>query len=79
MKKRQIEGYYCNDRKSGLAKALELIPKGASVGWGGSMTLIEIGLLDAIKAGDYKIINRDKVQDGEIYCSDFFLMSNFRW
>jgi len=81
--KRQIEGYYCKDKKSALKKALELIPKGASVGWGGSMTLIETGLLDAVKNGDYKVIDREKATDleeqrkiyGEICCSDFFLMS----
>jgi len=81
--KRQIEGYYCADKKSALNKALELIPKGASIGWGGSMTLIETGLLDAVKNGDYEVIDREKVTDleeqrkiyGEICCSDFFLMS----
>ena len=82
-KKRQIEGYYCSDRMSAVQKALELIPKGASIGWGGSMTLIETGLMDAIQNGDYKIINRDIAKNleeqrkiyGEICCSDFFLMS----
>lgn len=37
-KKRQIEGYYCEDKVSALNKVLELIPKGSSIGWGGSMT-----------------------------------------
>ena len=81
--KRQIEGYYCADKKSALKKALELIQKGASVGWGGSMTLIETGLLDAIKNGDYEVIDRETATNlyeqrkiyGEICCSDFFLMS----
>lgn len=83
LSKRQIEGYYCPDSASALKKALELIPKGASIGWGGSMTLIETGLLDAIKTDDYKIIDRDtaKTQEeqrkiyGEICCADYFLMS----
>lgn len=82
-KKRQIEGYYCEDKKAALQKALELIPKGASIGWGGSMTVIETGLMKAIKNGDYKIIDRDKTTNveeqrkiyGEICCADFFLMS----
>ena len=34
LRKRQMEGYYCPDRISALEKALELIPKGASIGWG---------------------------------------------
>ena len=83
LEKRQIEGYYCPDKKSALKKALELIPKGSSIGWGGSMTLLETGLLDAIKNEQYKIIDRDTAKTseeqrkiyGEICCSDFFLMS----
>lgn len=81
--KRQIKGYYCPDKKSALEKALELIPKGSSIGWGGSVTLEETGLIDAIKNGDYKVINRDIAENleeqrkiyGEICCSDYFLMS----
>lgn len=83
MEKRQIEGYYCPDSASALKKALELIPKGASIGWGGSMTLTETGLMDAIQNGDYKIINRELAKTpeeqrkiyGEICCADYFLMS----
>lgn len=82
LKKRQIEGYYCSDRKLAVQKALELIPKASSIAWGGSMTIIETGLMEAIQNGDYKIINRDVATNleeqrkiyGEICCSDFFLM-----
>ena len=42
--KRQIEGYYCPDRISALQKTIDLIPKGASIGWGGSITLEETGV-----------------------------------
>lgn len=83
LNKRQIEGYYCSDKTSAVQKALELMPKGSSVSWGGSVTLIETGLMGAIQKGDYKIINRDIAKSleeqrkiyGEICCSDFFLMS----
>ena len=83
LNKRQMEGYYCSDRNSALEKALELIPKGSSVGYGGSMTLTETKIIDAIQDGEYKLINRDKAKRpdeqrkvyGEIFDSDFFLMS----
>ena len=83
LSKRQIEGYYCKDKESAVKKALELIPKKASVSWGGSMTLTETGLMDAIKNGDYKLIDRDTATNleeqrkvyGEICMSDVFLMS----
>lgn len=60
---RHFEAYYCADKKEALAKALELIPKGASVGWGGALSAQQIGLIDAVNAGDYKAIDRDKVSD----------------
>ncbi len=41
-------------------KVLELIPKGASVGYGGSVTLEEIGILDKIRQGDYQLFDREK-------------------
>ena len=83
LSKRQIEGYYCENSKLAIQKALELMPKGSSVSWGGSMTLIETGLLDTIQNENYKIINRDTAKTseeqrkiyGEICMSDFFLMS----
>jgi hypothetical protein len=81
--KRQMEGFYCPDRKSALEKALSLMPDGASVAWGGSMTLSETGLMDAVKSGPYQIIDRDSARTpeerralyGQICCADFFLMS----
>ena len=81
--KRQIEGYYCSNRIEALKKTLELITEGASIAWGGSVTLEETGIMEAIKNGNYKIINRDlsktyeeqRKMYGEICCSDFFLMS----
>lgn len=83
LSKRQMEGYYCKDKKTALEKSLELMPKGSSIAWGGSMTLLETGLMDAIQNGDYKIINRDLATNldeqrkvyGEICTSDYFLMS----
>lgn len=57
---RGFEAYYCETREDALNKALELIPKGATVGWGGAMSAQQIGLLDAMNAGEYNAIDRDK-------------------
>ena len=56
---RHFDAYYCADKAEALQKALELIPKGASVGWGGATTAIEIGLLDAVRNGPYRAIDRE--------------------
>lgn len=60
LKSRHFDAYYCADKAAALEKALELIPKGASVGWGGALSAQQIGLMDAVNAGDYKAIDRDK-------------------
>ena len=50
LKSRHFEAYYCSDREEALAKALELIPNGASVGWGGALSAQQIGLMDESRA-----------------------------
>ena len=62
---RHFEAYYCADKEAALAKALELIPKGATVGWGGALSAQQIGLLDALNAGEYNAIDRDKAPTPE--------------
>jgi len=57
---RGFDAYYCDTKEDALNKALELIPKGSTVGWGGAMSAQQIGLLDAMNAGDYNAIDRDK-------------------
>ena len=59
LQSRHFEAYYCANKSDALKKALELIPEGASVGWGGAMSALQIGLLDAVKAGKYRAIDRD--------------------
>ena len=65
LNKRNMEGYYCDTKEDALAKALEIIKEGSSVGWGGSMTINEIGLMDAIKKGSYDVIDREAISNDE--------------
>lgn len=60
LQSRHFEAYYCGTKEEALEKALTLIPAGASVGWGGALSAQQIGLLDAVNAGDYKALDRDK-------------------
>lgn len=60
-----FEAYYCENKEDALAKALELIPKDATVGWGGAMSAQQIGLLDAMNEGQYNAIDRDKAPNPE--------------
>ena len=65
LRSRHFEAYYCNDKQEALEKALDLIPDGSSVGWGGAMSAVEIGLMDAIRNGDYRALDREACQTPE--------------
>lgn len=65
LKSRHFDAYYCANREDALKKALELIPEGAGVGWGGAMSAQQIGLMDAVNAGPYNAIDRDKCKTPE--------------
>lgn len=65
LQKRHFEAYYCETASEALDKALELIPKGASVGWGGAMSAQQIGLIDAVKTPQYRAIDRATASDRE--------------
>ena len=58
LQNRHFEAYYCENKEKALEKALELIPEGASVGWGGAMSAQQIGLTNAIQKGNYTALDR---------------------
>ena len=63
LNKRFFDAYYVATKEEALAKALELIDPADVVGWGGSMTLDEVGLKDALKARGQKVMDRDAEPD----------------
>ena len=80
LESRNMTGYYAANKEEALKKALELIPEGGSIAMGGAMSAHEIGLVDAVKNGNYKFIDRDAAEDKravmlESYDADFFLAS----
>ena len=83
LQSRHFEAYYCDTKEDALQKALDLIPEGSSIGWGGTVTAEEIGLIDAVKAGSYKVYDRatattaedrDTIQRQAMF-ADYFLTS----
>lgn len=63
LKSRRMNGYYAASKEEALAKALELIPEGSTINMGGCMSAREIGLFDALKAGNYNFVDRDEAED----------------
>ena len=88
---RNMTGYYAESREAALKQALSLIPEGSSVTlslipegssvtMGGAMSAHEIGLVDALKQGPYRFIDRDAYEDKRAamlaaYDADVFLSS----
>ncbi len=62
-KKRHFEAYYASTKEEALKKALELIPETEVTAWGGSMSTVEIGLIDYLIKNNYPIINRDTAKN----------------
>ena len=58
LEKRNMEGYYFETAEEAVKAALEMMPAGSIVSWGGTATLTESGMMDALQAGDYQLIDR---------------------
>lgn len=58
-----FEACFCQTVKDAVEKVLSLIPSGASVGFGGSMSCVDSGLLDRVRSGSYKVIDRETATD----------------
>lgn len=80
LQSRNMSGYYAENREEALRLALELIPEGSTATMGGGVSVHEIGLVDALKQGNYKFIDRDAYEDKRAamllaYDADVFLAS----
>lgn len=77
---RNMTGYYAASAEEAKKIALDLIPEGSSISMGGGMSVHEIGLVEALKEGNYNFIDRDAAEDKRAamlaaYDADFFLSS----
>ena len=59
LQNRHFDAWYCDTKEDALAKVLELIPEGAKIGWGGVLSAQQIGLFDALRSGNYDLLDRD--------------------
>ena len=84
LRKRNMEGFYCEDRDAARELAMEMMKEGGTVGFGGSVTLDETGILKAVEEKEgLTLIDRRKAKTPEetrevffqTVASDYFLMS----
>ncbi len=84
LESRNMKAYYAESKEAALKTALELIPEGSSVSWGGSMSIQEIGLTSALHEGNYKVYDRAMAKSQEekeqiarkAFDCDYFLASS---
>ena len=65
LKQRNMEASYAATKEEALAQALAWIPEGSCIGWGGSVSIDAIGLKDAVRQGNYRVIDRDTAANAE--------------
>lgn len=84
LKMRNFDVYCCENGGEAKNVALSLIEDNESIAWGGSKTLAEIGLIDALRRGEYTLIDRDTAESQQQkfelmrkgLTADVFLMSS---
>ena len=65
LKNRHFDAVYCKTKEEALKQALEWIPEGSLVGWGGAFSAQQIGLTAAVSNGNYRALDRDKSKTAE--------------
>ena len=62
---RHFDAYYCASSSEAAEKILSLIPKTDVVSWGGSVTMEALGVIDRVKKGGWRVIDRSTAQSQE--------------
>ena len=66
LKRRHIEAFYCPTARQALDQVQNLIDTGSTVTWGGSMTIRDMGITQAIKGrNDLRVIDREDATSPE--------------
>ena len=66
LNRRHMEAFYCPTGEEAVKKVLELIDDGSSVTWGGSMTVRDLRIPDALRnRGTLEVLDRDLVETAE--------------
>lgn len=83
LEKRNMEGYYFETCEECVNAITESIPEGSVISWGGSESVKDCGLMDAIHNGSYELIDRTTAKTPEesrqlfskAVLADYYLMS----
>jgi hypothetical protein len=86
LKINRMDARYFENKDLLIETLKDMLPKGAVIGCGGSMTLVETGVMNLIKSGDYHYIEREGRDLAteeekfnrlrEVYFADYLFMSS---
>ena len=85
LKSRHFDAYVVNDEQEARELALSLIPNDHTVGWGGSVTIDQIGLKNSLKERGNTVIDREsaqtpaervKMMKDALTCNTFLMSAN---
>ena len=83
LQRRNFNATYCPTAAEAVIKISAMIPDGSSVTWGGSMTIRDMGLTEALHKRNLNILDRDLAADRdeaqriyrEAFSADYYLSS----
>lgn len=83
LEKRNIAGYYAENKEEALKMLLKMIPEGSTVGKGGSETLNQVGIIPILQKGNYTYLDSFASSDmkeqkeikRKIFYADYMLTS----
>ncbi|MCQ2546581.1 MAG: lactate utilization protein [Clostridia bacterium] len=83
LEKRNISGYYAENKEEALKLMLKMIPEGSTVGKGGSETMNQLGIIPILQNGKYTYLDSfasadqavQKETKRKIFYADFMLTS----
>ncbi len=79
LERRGMEGYYFENCSDMVQAILDMMPEGSVISWGGSASLTQSGMMDALTNGNYTLIDRmtakTEQERREIYAKT--VMSNY--
>ncbi len=84
LERNNMLGFYCETKEEALEKVLSLMNESDTVTNGGSETLKQVGVIDAVKNGNYEYIDRSAAKDKDeaeqlmrkAYFADVYLTSS---
>jgi len=65
LRSRSFDAFYYDDKIEAAEKIISLIPKNHVVSWGGSQTLLDLGIQERLEKEGYNLLDRDKTSSPE--------------